>query len=79
MSDLEYLWRAAAAAEKAIDKGAVDEADALLGRTLEALDHELASRGSIARPAMFEDLLLAAQQAREPVPVEKESVDVESR
>lgn len=79
---LEDLEHAANTVAMLISAGAHAAADKLLGRLIETVDHELVKRGNAApERALFEDLLLAAQRARElvPVPIHKEKERVVDR
>lgn len=63
--DLDYLDQRADLIARLQAAGATDEAAHVLEGTLAAIDHELAARGNVREPALFETLLLAAQVERE--------------
>jgi hypothetical protein len=67
MPGVDDLWRDLALAEKLLERGGCDaEAGRLIGNSIDAVELELARRpgAAVPVPAMFDELLLAAQLAR---------------
>lgn len=64
LTDLAYLDRLVDQVDRLHAAGADADADRLFDRTLDAIDRELTLRGNVREPALFEALLLEAQQER---------------